>query len=267
MRLGTWGGVLATNSPLEFNAQAYLYTLKFSSYYLLNIFLNAYPRSIEGVLRVTQLAETHNWSLTASKVLQSMLNHLLLHGLSPENYSSNTSFMWLLNAGFQIWHKLSKHLTSFPSFPMTIFSFNSFICFSDPDNLYRPSSFIPLASISSMHCTMRLGTWGGVLGTNSSSLFGSCLFGVPATGTQGRGTPSLQSGWHTARQSVEKKKHHEINLLVIGPKLVSLCTQQNSYSISHLLGTVTTQWLSLWRCSHCSLVPDTVTTEQWQTLY
>ena len=41
------------------------------------------------------------------------------------------------------------------------------------------------------------------------------------------------------------------------------CTQQNSYSISHLLGTVTTQWLPLWRCSHCSLVPDTVTTEQW----
>ena len=40
-------------------------------------------------------------------------------------------------------------------------------------------------------------------------------------------------------------------------------TQQNSYSITHLLGTVTTQWLSLWRCSHCSLVPDTVTTEQW----
>ena len=43
----------------------------------------------------------------------------------------------------------------------------------------------------------------------------------------------------------------------------ALLTQQNSYSISHLLGTVTTQWLSLWRCSHCSLVPDTVTTEQW----
>ena len=40
-------------------------------------------------------------------------------------------------------------------------------------------------------------------------------------------------------------------------------TQQNSYSISHLLGTVTTQRLPLWRCSHCSLVPDTVTTEQW----
>ena len=40
-------------------------------------------------------------------------------------------------------------------------------------------------------------------------------------------------------------------------------TQQNSYSISHLLGTVTTQWLPLWWCSHCSLVPDTVTTEQW----
>ena len=39
--------------------------------------------------------------------------------------------------------------------------------------------------------------------------------------------------------------------------------QQNSYSISHLLGTVTTQWLPLWRCSYCSLVPDTVTTEQW----
>ena len=44
---------------------------------------------------------------------------------------------------------------------------------------------------------------------------------------------------------------------------ISSPTQQNSYSISHLLGTVTTQWLSLWRCSHCSLVPDTVTTEQW----
>ena len=40
-------------------------------------------------------------------------------------------------------------------------------------------------------------------------------------------------------------------------------TQQNSYSVSYLLGTVTTQWLPLWRCSHCSLVPDTVTTEQW----
>ena len=40
-------------------------------------------------------------------------------------------------------------------------------------------------------------------------------------------------------------------------------TQQNSYFISHLLGTVTTQWLPLWRCSHCSLVPNTVTTEQW----
>ena len=34
-------------------------------------------------------------------------------------------------------------------------------------------------------------------------------------------------------------------------------TQQNSYSISHLLGTVTSQWLPLWQCSHCSLVPDT----------
>ena len=40
-------------------------------------------------------------------------------------------------------------------------------------------------------------------------------------------------------------------------------TQQNSNSISHLLGTVTTQWLPLWWCSHCSLVLDTVTTEQW----
>ena len=40
-------------------------------------------------------------------------------------------------------------------------------------------------------------------------------------------------------------------------------TQQNSYSISHLTGTVTAQWLPLWQCSHCSLVPDTVTTEQW----
>ena len=37
-------------------------------------------------------------------------------------------------------------------------------------------------------------------------------------------------------------------------------SQQNSYSISYLLGTVTTQWLPLWRCSHCSLVPNTVTT-------
>ena len=40
-------------------------------------------------------------------------------------------------------------------------------------------------------------------------------------------------------------------------------TQQNSYSISHLPDTVTTQRLPLWRCSHCSLVPDTVTTKQW----
>ena len=40
-------------------------------------------------------------------------------------------------------------------------------------------------------------------------------------------------------------------------------TQENYYSISHLLGTVTTQWLPLWWCSHCSLVPDTVTTRQW----
>ena len=40
-------------------------------------------------------------------------------------------------------------------------------------------------------------------------------------------------------------------------------TQQNLYSICHLLCTVTTQWLPLWRCSHCSLVPDTVTTEHW----
>ena len=45
--------------------------------------------------------------------------------------------------------------------------------------------------------------------------------------------------------------------------LFTLDTQQNSYSISHLLGTVTTQWLPLWRCCHCSLVPDTVTTQQW----
>ena len=37
----------------------------------------------------------------------------------------------------------------------------------------------------------------------------------------------------------------------------------NSYSISHQLGTVTTQWLPLWQCSHRSLVPDTVITEQW----
>ena len=40
-------------------------------------------------------------------------------------------------------------------------------------------------------------------------------------------------------------------------------TQQNYYNISHLLGTGTTQWLPLWRYSHCSLVPDTVTTGQW----
>ena len=38
-------------------------------------------------------------------------------------------------------------------------------------------------------------------------------------------------------------------------------THQNSYSISYLLGTMTTQWLPLWQCSHCYLVPDT--TEQW----
>ena len=46
-------------------------------------------------------------------------------------------------------------------------------------------------------------------------------------------------------------------------KSMNWSTQQNSYSISHLLGTVTTQWLPLWRCSHCYIVPDTVTTEQW----
>ena len=60
---------------------------------------------------------------------------------------------------------------------------------------------------------------------------------------------------------------------------LSIITHQNAYSISHLLGTVTTQWLPLclvgdwwnshllgtvttqwlplWRCSRCSLVPDT----------
>ena len=43
----------------------------------------------------------------------------------------------------------------------------------------------------------------------------------------------------------------------------SMATQQNSYSISHLLGTVTSQLPPLWRCNHCSLVPNTVTTEQW----
>ena len=72
-------------------------------------------------------------------------------------------------------------------------------------------------------------------------------------------------------------EHLGINLLVKPVLLTSLCnlclaimkrplccsTQQNSYSISHLLGTVTTQWLPLWQCSHCTVVPDTVTTEQW----
>ena len=53
------------------------------------------------------------------------------------------------------------------------------------------------------------------------------------------------------------------NIMRINDRLQEHYLQQNSYSISHLLGTVTTQWLSLWRCSHCSLVPDTVTTEQW----
>ena len=50
---------------------------------------------------------------------------------------------------------------------------------------------------------------------------------------------------------------------VFGLILKLKSTQQNSYSISHLLGTVTTQWLPLWQCSHCSLVPDSVTIEQW----
>ena len=52
------------------------------------------------------------------------------------------------------------------------------------------------------------------------------------------------------------------NHLLLQLDVQSSCTQQNSYSISHLLGTVTTQRLPLWRCSHCSLIPDTMTTEQ-----
>ena len=36
---------------------------------------------------------------------------------------------------------------------------------------------------------------------------------------------------------------------------VAWSTHQNPYSISYLLGTVTTQWLPLWQCSHCSLFP------------
>ena len=60
--------------------------------------------------------------------------------------------------------------------------------------------------------------------------------------------------YHLPKMQVKRKLQGEINFTT---------TQQNSYSISHLLGTVTTQWLPLWRCSHCSLVSNTVTTEQW----
>ena len=53
--------------------------------------------------------------------------------------------------------------------------------------------------------------------------------------------------------------HHTVMVFLFTIYL-AFNTQQNSYSVSHLLGTVTTQWLPLWRCSHCSLVLDTVTT-------
>ena len=65
-------------------------------------------------------------------------------------------------------------------------------------------------------------------------------------------------------ESITSRIHKHVKLTTHVNKTHYTClipTQQNSYSISHLLGTVTTQWLPLWRCSHCSLVPDTVTTD------
>ena len=71
-----------------------------------------------------------------------------------------------------------------------------------------------------------------------------------------------QNKTKTNKQTKTHKTNHTSQLQAFIPTYAH-DTQQNSYSISHLLGTVTTQWLPLWRCSHCSLVPDTVTTEQW----
>ena len=81
-----------------------------------------------------------------------------------ENFPENCALLFfctgqnfLISGNF-----LKNHISDLTSF--AFFSFNSFICFSDPDNLYRPSSFIPLASISSIHCTMRLGNLGSGAG-------------------------------------------------------------------------------------------------------
>ncbi len=129
----------------------------------------------------------------------------------PDNLNNPSSFIPLSLASISSSHwgiglTSYQSLTNLPSFPITIFSFSSRTCLSDPDNLYNPSSFIPLASISSTHWMMSAGICGAVGGTNSSRRLGGPLLGVPATGTQGSGTLSLQSGWHTARQSDNQKQ-------------------------------------------------------------
>ena len=74
----------------------------------------------------------------------------------------------------------------------------------------------------------------------------------------------LHFNWMSNLHQYNTHTHHH-NFISDGGSLhwLLIDTQQNSYSISHLLGTVTTQWLPLWWCSHCSLVSDIVTTEQW----
>ena len=68
---------------------------------------------------------------------------------------------------------------------------------------------------------------------------------------------------HKSRPKSQIKEKKTLSAILCEGHQPPKPTQQNSYSISHLLGTVTTRWLPLWRCSHCSLVPDTVTTYQW----
>ena len=69
--------------------------------------------------------------------------------------------------------------------------------------------------------------------------------------------------WMLCHRIIYVRQDWNTRTVVSSQENMCATTHQNSYSISHLLGTVTTQWLSLWRCSHCSLVPHTVTTEQW----
>ena len=77
-------------------------------------------------------------------------------------------------------------------------------------------------------------------------------------------THTSEINWHTVslfHDVQQKTTLYPFIIRCLGKQ--KTCTQQNSYSICHLLGIVTTQWLPLWQCSDCSRVPATVTTEQW----